>query len=459
MADGSDARKSRRVLGCGCLGLMLVVGAFGIILQRSSSRRLDEAYAQLTVDIEAFERRLAAEPRQPLGAPVAGDAYPWYALLEYVLGPTPPEWQPRPVWLPPCPLSADHPGVQGHDLSVLVSAVDSLDLGGSALSTAAESLCVIYAPLHQAVREGLRREALTWPADLRRGYEARIPNLLALRNVAHLLQVTGALGSADEEVWCGLEIIAFGRDIAHAPFLISAMIGVAIQSIGLRTLARGLRRGPTLETLERLEAFLVGFDGLDQRRAAEGELLGLKASLLFVTGRPEREGGAVLDERGALRFDVVAAYELGVFEDVSRRSLESFDLPVGKARDGARQKIIEDLEETWSLATSTMMFDVGILSHATGMQAALHCVRAAVAVQRFWETHGRPPGSLDSLGLPPAAIRDPFGGGPLVYRVEGEVVTIYSIGRDQRDDGGQDLLLTSSELGLARDIGLELRAP
>ncbi len=460
MAEKNRARKGRRVLGCGCLVLLLVLGAFGVVLQRSSSRRLDEAHAQLTVDIEAFEERLRAEPRTLLGAPVEGDAYPWYALIEYVLAPTPPEWQPRPAWMPPCALSADHPGVNGHDLSVLAGIADSIALGKQAISPLGESLCVVYAPVHQAVREALRRTALAWPADLRDGFEARLPNLFALRTVAHLLEVTGALGSAEEEATCGVEIVALGRDVARAPFLISAMIGVAIQNIGVRTLVRGLRRGLSLDALERLEPLLAGLGGSDERRVIEGELLGMKAGLLLLSGRPQRDGAADadFDQLEPLRFDVVAAYELGVFEDFAQRTVEPFELPYGPARDKLWMERDRALAEAWSLVVPILGFGAGALDAVTGARASLACARVAVAIHRHWKAHGRPPESLEALGLPPQALLDPYGGAPLVYRAWDDRVLLYSIGEDLADSGGRELVLPW-ERDRAAEIGLELRAP
>lgn len=59
--------------------------------------------------------------------------------------------------------------------------------------------------------------------------------------------------------------------------------------------------------------------------------------------------------------------------------------------------------------------------------------------------------STGYLAAPPT---DPFDGNPLRYRAESDRVTIYSVGPDQRDDGGE----YSSEKG-ADDMSVRLTLP
>jgi hypothetical protein len=69
------------------------------------------------------------------------------------------------------------------------------------------------------------------------------------------------------------------------------------------------------------------------------------------------------------------------------------------------------------------------------------CARTAVAVERYRRDHdGAPPHTLSDL-VPHylAAIpADPFTGAPLLYRAaaDGGAYTIYSVGPNQKDDGG-----------------------
>jgi hypothetical protein len=50
------------------------------------------------------------------------------------------------------------------------------------------------------------------------------------------------------------------------------------------------------------------------------------------------------------------------------------------------------------------------------------------------QAHGVFPEDLSTLGL--QDLDDPFSGRPLLYRSEGAGFIIYSVGFDQKDDGG-----------------------
>ncbi len=72
-------------------------------------------------------------------------------------------------------------------------------------------------------------------------------------------------------------------------------------------------------------------------------------------------------------------------------------------------------------------------------EAWTHGVRTLLAINRYRAAHGRVPSELTELlgdwlaELP----QDPFGGGPLRYRSEGnDAFTLWSIGPDGRDNGG-----------------------
>jgi len=69
-----------------------------------------------------------------------------------------------------------------------------------------------------------------------------------------------------------------------------------------------------------------------------------------------------------------------------------------------------------------------------GTVAKVHTTRAGLALLQYREAHGTFPDSLDALGL--ENLIDPFTGAPLHYRPEAEGFVIYSVGEDQKDNGG-----------------------
>jgi len=66
--------------------------------------------------------------------------------------------------------------------------------------------------------------------------------------------------------------------------------------------------------------------------------------------------------------------------------------------------------------------------------AAVRMTRAGLALLQYRQAHGAWPQSLDALDL--KKVIDPFSQQPLRYRAEGEGFLVYSVGEDQKDDGG-----------------------
>ena len=90
--------------------------------------------------------------------------------------------------------------------------------------------------------------------------------------------------------------------------------------------------------------------------------------------------------------------------------------------------------------------------------AELRSARVALAVERFRLRHAEWPESLDVLvpDLLAAVPTDPFDGQPLRYKLTDEKVTIYSVGENQRDDGGD---VEPPQRGRAPDLGFRLLRP
>jgi hypothetical protein len=81
----------------------------------------------------------------------------------------------------------------------------------------------------------------------------------------------------------------------------------------------------------------------------------------------------------------------------------------------------------------TPMFDfVAAFSYRTSGQ--LRLTRAGLALLQYRQAHGAFPPTLDALGL--QGLTDPYTQQPLHYRPEGEGFIVYSVGEDQKDNGG-----------------------
>ncbi len=76
----------------------------------------------------------------------------------------------------------------------------------------------------------------------------------------------------------------------------------------------------------------------------------------------------------------------------------------------------------------------------TELETRLTLARTALVLKHYKAEHGAYPETLDPLvpGLLDELPRDPFSGGQLVYRREGEGLLLYSVGLNQTDEGGID---------------------
>lgn len=66
--------------------------------------------------------------------------------------------------------------------------------------------------------------------------------------------------------------------------------------------------------------------------------------------------------------------------------------------------------------------------------AQVRITRAGLALLQYKEAHGAFPPTLGALNID--GLADPFVDQPLVYRPEGEGFLLYSVGKDQKDNGG-----------------------
>jgi len=71
--------------------------------------------------------------------------------------------------------------------------------------------------------------------------------------------------------------------------------------------------------------------------------------------------------------------------------------------------------------------------------------RTGLACRLFKSRTGRYPESLEELvpGILKEIPIDPFTGKPLVYRREGEGFIVYSLGSNEKDDGGRSTYMIS----------------
>ena len=131
-----------------------------------------------------------------------------------------------------------------------------------------------------------------------------------------------------------------------------------------------------------------------------------------------------------------------------RQALPSFELletqtkvPYYQSREVLRARDRQLKERPWYAFLSQMMISDSetVFMKEAMLEAIMLTSRAGLACRLFKSRNGGYPETLEALV--PAILNevpiDPFTGKPLVYRREGEGFIVYSLGSNQKDDGGR----------------------
>jgi len=116
-------------------------------------------------------------------------------------------------------------------------------------------------------------------------------------------------------------------------------------------------------------------------------------------------------------------------------------LPSLQVASLVQESTAEYSRRPWYFKTIGELFpnlDAAFMKEGT-LEAMVLTTRAGLACKIYRKGHGRYPSSLGELvpGLLDKEPIDPFPGKPLIYKVQGDGVLIYSLGANQKDDGGR----------------------
>jgi hypothetical protein len=87
------------------------------------------------------------------------------------------------------------------------------------------------------------------------------------------------------------------------------------------------------------------------------------------------------------------------------------------------------------------------------LEAMMLATKSGLACKVYRNKYGRYPDSLEAL-VPEFLNEipiDPFNEKPLVYRVTGDEVLIYSLGSNEKDDGGRGGIFNITQLVMEKD--------
>jgi len=455
-----------RSCGLGCLGIVVLASiTFGAFTYRASNAldlRFDAAAAEVEERMapEGRRRTVVGEPDNDDSAVVFYNGFLWALAGGQPEGRLPYSWRHQAPQLP------TDIGTMLAEVSPEGKAIDGVETGflscaweepGQELSAQeaerfqrGERAFARFRPALRYLRRGLRCGRSDWETRWDRGYRIEDQNGLYLRAGANLLAYEAVLQTPQEALQTGLEIVAWGQDVARRGTEFDTTMGIAIVGIGCESLVYTLARpGLSPEDCRTLCSALSSFSLPDPGSVLRGARLQFVVSLLEVSGRPlapDEEGPIYFNDMLALEpgglpyLDVVFERQLSVYEDESSRNLGIVDLPLAKDRAALGSQLHAEAWERNAFPRSSQIPSAG--AHFNHLRTTLAFVRivqtiaAARAVQL--ETGEFPESSAvlaETLG---AAHTDPCAEGqpaPLGYQVQGKVLEVWCAGNDGVNQG------------------------
>jgi hypothetical protein len=321
-----------------------------------------------------------------------------------------------------------------------------------------------YVPAFDEIREALKRPDAIIPGDYSQPYLIPIPNFVTMRSLAQTLAQRAQCYLLLDEPANALHELTLVHDVCRIlekpptgkpETLVEAMINVAISGLYADIIADGLQRRawqePQLEALQeqlgQIDLPFFVLDAFQAEPAAESfDAVTIPPQKWFnIWGREKprfpRDLALWLMPRGWVYQNTVVVAELDVMP------LAVFDASTGtispeKAEAGVRetQKAVAHHSPFNILAyigipNFTKAFQVTAYNQTLVNEAQIAC-----ALERHYLAHGEYPERLDDL-VPQfitAIPHDIIGGQPLHYRrtADGRF-QLYSIGWNERDDGGK----------------------
>jgi hypothetical protein len=298
-----------------------------------------------------------------------------------------------------------------------------------------------------------------------------LPHLAPARAAAKLLRLDSMLkvmeGDLDGAVEDAVLQFKLAGTLHTEPSMISRLVQIAIEALGLRTIEQILRAAELTESqLLRLEEAVAG------RLADQSIKWVLWAERAFTIETLEQIALGKLSvntaisyaEGGAAGFRWIPTWIVRQNQLQAAKMygslIEASDDPDALIAT-ARQLEVDatNLSVKYTLVKIMVPGLTRAMELHIRVAAELECARAALAAERFRLREGRFPGSLEELVpeyLESVPI-DPFDGGPLRLAIVEQGIVIYSIAENKMDDGG--VVERKVKRGPSPDVGFRLVLP
>jgi hypothetical protein len=290
-----------------------------------------------------------------------------------------------------------------------------------------------------------------FPVKFEDGFQALLPHSQKMRQLVRLLslrlQVSKAHSDKRQAIDALHAILAAARSQNQQMTIVEQLVALAIGGVALIEAEKLL--GEMELNDEELARLFSEIDRLEIEQGLTRGLVGERAMgyhsfyhLGQLTG--SNESGKPFPGEGQLTLPVDCRYFLEVMGESIEASRQPFPEALHRANhiDARFEKVMKDPLSKFSYTVTLLIVPALHTAFEVTAKNIAHRdeLLCAIAAERYRLKHGQPPQKLADL-VPEflsAVPTDPFDGQPLRLKADGDGLAFYSVGKDRKDDGGQE---------------------
>ena len=299
----------------------------------------------------------------------------------------------------------------------------------------------IWQDCRKHLRAGASRKSYRMDLEYQNGIEMLLPHAQYFLRINKLLVFESRL--LDLEKKNSFETLALALDICRhlysEPVLLTQLVRVSNQNLVLKQLDK--LKSLSIENLEKLAGKV---DARQSRRAMKNSFHGERIITtewlrgIFIDGN--RDKGEILNLLGVpgtpqnrIR---LAFWGKGRFaEDIAyyNQQMIMYD---GQFKNYTEDSKMEKIPGEHVISSMIVPALGGVIKIQAALEARLHVIKAGLALLKHQNSKGGFPETLAELKLP-AECRDPFNNRKLSYLKSDKAISIYSIGKNRKDEKGE----------------------
>lgn len=295
--------------------------------------------------------------------------------------------------------------------------------------------------IHEAVALG---GYARFDRDFGQGISMLLPNVQGVRSAARMLvleaRVAAHRGDSERVTRAVHGLFATCNSVAEDPITISHLVRVAIAGIAAQELEVALESVEL--SSDELAILRSDVQAMDLQRGLERSLMGERVVGMLAYRNPAHLEAEITSPIPVRANNEDLTLYLSTLAKCIEASREPFPMAIASSQAAeahVREVSSSGINRMRYVFTNLLMPAMSAVFQATGRGIGTNsCTDTALAIEQYRLANGSIPASLDELV--PAFISsvpiDPMDGKPLRYIVTDSGYTLYSVGRNQVDDGG-----------------------